>query len=196
MSPVKGYKKRNRTSSGVFSGPKSAPCEFQEEIVLRLNKGELFDPHVLMPHAELNGSIYRYVDEFVNRYRGETLTLSILTDTGSQAVYDTFCEVYRAHYDDEYQRITRYLKRRHKRLLILIAVSLCAFLLWGLMEESMSRHIVALTIMTNLGAFCFWETGYTQFDRMAARDKKKKILRARNAKIEFHASGTSGREPA
>ena len=42
-----------------------------------------------------------------------------------------------------------------------------------------------MTIITNVGAFCLWEVGYTQFARKDAMDERKRIERARDANIEF-----------
>ena len=164
------------------------PFEQQEELVLRLDSRELFDPHVLLPHAELSEIVYNSVNHFVGRYLGKKLTVSIFTDTGNEAVQSTFREVYWAHFEDEYQRLTRNLKRRYIRLLLLITVSLGAFWLWNLLAENASGHPIILTIMTNVGAFCLWETGYTQFARQDALAERQRIARARDAEIVFHTT--------
>ena len=189
---MKGYKKRNREDEISSEERTRSPFEEQEELVLRLDSKELFDPHVLLPHAELNEVVYKCVNHFVSRYRGDKLTLSIFTDTDNEAVRSTFREVYRAHYEDEYQQINRHLKRRYVRLFILLAVSLTAFWLWDLLAENASGHHILLTIMTNVGAFCLWETAYTQFARQDALAERQRIMRARDAEIVFHASKGSG----
>ena len=185
---MRGYKKRNRQDDFGSTGRMGTPFEQQEELVLRLDSRELFDPHVLLPHAELSEIVYNSVNHFVGRYLGKKLTVSIFTDTGNEAVQSTFREVYWAHFEDEYQRLTRNLKRRYIRLLLLITVSLGAFWLWDLLAENASGHPIILTIMTNVGAFCLWETGYTQFARQDALAERQRIARARDAEIVFHTT--------
>ena len=190
---LKGYKKRNRNDEYGETDRVETPYELQEELVLRLDSKELFDPHVLLPHAEVNEIIYKCVDHFVARYRGEKMTLSLFTDTSNEAVQSTFREVYRAHYEEEYKRISRQLKRRYIRLMLLITVSLSAFWIWDLLAEKVSGHNIMLSIMTNVGAFCLWETGYTQFARQDALAEKQRIIRARDAEIVFHTSRSGGK---
>ncbi len=190
---LKGYKKRNRQDEFGETDRVETPFELQEELVLRLDSKELFDPHVLLPHAELNEIVYKCVDHFVGRYRGKKMTLSIFTDTGNEAVQNTFREVYRSHYEEEYQRINRHLRRRYIRLFLLIAVSLSAFWIWDLLADKISGHSVILSIITNVGAFCLWESAYTQFARQDALVERQRIIRARNAEIVFHSSRSGGK---
>ena len=158
----------------------------EDELVLRLRKEELFDPHVLLPHAELNEIVYKSVDQFVSKYKGNQMSLSIFSEPINDAVQNTFKEVYRAHYADEYHKITRFLKRRYYRVIALLIVSISAFIIWHYMSGKGFGADILMTLITNVGAFCLWEVGYTQFARKDAIDERKRIERARDAKIEFH----------
>lgn len=180
------YKKRNRTDSGV--GPDTAKeytARQELELVLKLKKEELFDPYVLLPHAELNEAVYRSVNTFVEKYKGDSMTVTILSDPLNEAVRDTFREVYRAHYEDEYKKTVHYLQRRMTRFLILLCVSISAFFIGDWLGTHIAGYNVFLNIIANVGAFCLWEVGYTHFATRDAVEEKKRIKRALNAKIEF-----------
>ena len=175
------YRRKNRTD-GTQS---SMPSMEEEELVLRLRKDELFDKHVLLPHAELNEIVYRSVDQFVSKYKGKQMKLSIFSEPVNEAIQNTFREVYRAHYMDEYQKITHFLKRRYYRVIVLLFASIGAFCLWKYLAGKGIGSDILLSIITNVGAFCLWEVGYTQFARKDAVDERKRIERAGNAEIEF-----------
>ena len=175
------YRKRNRPEEAG-----KVPALEESELVLRLRREELFDPHVLLPHAEMNAVVYASVDQFVNKYKGKDLTLSIFCEPLNEAVQNTFREVYRAHYEDEHQKINRYLKRRYHRVIALLIFSIGAFSLWSFLNGHGAVSDIILNIITNSGAFCLWEVGYTQFSRKDAMDERARIERARDAVIEFH----------
>ncbi len=183
------YKKRNRTDLAVSGNSEKMTASLSEqekELVLKLGKKELFDPHVLLPHAELNEAVYRSVNQFLERYKGTEMTLTILSDPVSEAVQNTFREVYRAHYRDEYNKVSRFLVRRATRSLVLLAVSLLAFLLVDRLNRGAQDYSVFLNVVVNVGAFCLWEVGYTNFAGKEAAEEKSRILRAINANIEFY----------
>ncbi len=184
MSNMFEYMRRNRRED-VAELAKRHSNLLEEELVLRVKKQDLFDSHVLLPHAEVNEIIYNSVDTFVEKYAGENLKLSIFTDPVSESVQHTFQESYRAHYAEEYQKITRYLRRRYIRVVILLAVSIGLFFLWDYLLRNTTATNVFLTIMTNMGAFCLWEVGYTYFARAEAVEERKQVARALNAKISF-----------
>ena len=154
----------------------------ETELVLKLKKEELFDPHVLLPHAELNSIVYRSVDAFTEKYKGTDMTLLIYTEPVNEMIQDSFREVYRSHYREEFLKVQRYLKRYYIRSLALIPVSLIALLL----GMSLTADTILSYVILNIGAFCLWEIGYTQFTTHDAVDEKKRITRAMNAGIEFH----------
>jgi hypothetical protein len=183
------YRRRNRgDEKGTFpDGKLTFPLRKQEqELVLKMKKNELFNPHVLLPHAELNEIVYKSVNTFVEKYRGGDMTLTILTEPVNESVQNTFREVYRAHYRDEYDKVSRYLMRRFSRSLVLVILSLTAFLVGNNLTSFFAVHGVFLNVVINLGAFCLWEVGYTQFAARDAFEEKKRIERAIHAEIEFY----------
>ena len=113
------------------------------------------------------------------------MTVTILSDPLNEAVQDTFREVYRAHYEDEYKKTVHYLQRRMTRFLILLCVSISAFFIGDWLGTHIAGYNVFLNIIANVGAFCLWEVGYTHFATRDAVEEKKRIKRALNAKIEF-----------
>lgn len=181
-TPVLSYKKRNRPDKAEYAVP---PTRQETNLVLNLKKDELFDPHVLLPHAELNRIIYRSVNAFTEKYKGTEMTVTICSKPVNSMVQDVFREVYRAHYEDELRKLNRYLKRRFIRALALILVSVTAFLVSRSLTKRNPDETIFTYLAANISCFCLWEVGYTQF---AARDviqERKRVLRALNAKIEF-----------
>ena len=164
---------------------KRFPARTEEELVLKLEKSELLDRHIILPHAELNSIVYDSVDRFIERYGGSSLKITIVSGPVSPDVQDVIRESYRAHYEDEYVKINRYLTRRYIRVISLIVISLVAFSL-GTYLSTHFRNIEFLAgAATQLSIFCLWEIGYTHFDRSNASVQKKHIRRALNADIRF-----------
>lgn len=178
------YKKRNRTDEAVPSGESFTAMQ-ETELVLKLTKEELFDPHVLLPHAELNDIVYRSVDTFVEKYKGTDMTLSICTGPVNTIIQDVFREVYRSHYKDELMKVNSQLKRRYIRVIALILISIIAFLLGRLLSKNSPNDTILSYIILNISGFCLWEIGYTQFATRDIVDMKKRIIRALNATIGF-----------
>ena len=178
------YRKRNRTD--LSDNPESKFTALQEtELVLKLKKDELFDPHILLPHAELNSIVCQSVNTFVEKYKGKDMTLAIYTDPINPQIQDVFREVYRSHYDDELLKVNCALKRRYARVIILIFVSLITILISRLLSHFNPNETVLSYIILNISGFCLWEIGYTQFSLRNVLDEKNRIIRALNAKIEF-----------
>ena len=134
----------------------------ETELVLKLKKEELFDPHVLLPHSELNSIVYERVNAFVEKYKGTEM-----------------------HYREEMVKVNRYLKHYFNRSLALIVIGIVALLVGISLSNRYSTETVLSYIILNLSAFCLWETGYTQFSARTVMREKKRILRALNARIEF-----------
>ena len=179
------YRKRNRSDSNV--NPREKDSDLREtELVLKLKKEELFDQHILLPHAELNKVVYDSVNAFVGKYRGGKMSLSICTDPVSPVVENLFREVYRAHYNDELQKIARFIKRHTIRGIILIIVSILAFLISNQLANVAPDKTVLSYIIGNISVFCLWEVGYTQFATRDVVMEKRRITRALNATISFH----------
>ena len=160
----------------------------EEELVLLLNKDELFDRHILLPHAELNQAVYQAVDQFVEKYGGSRLRLVLFCEPLSESTRNIFREAYASHYEDEYRKVLHYLRRRYWRIVMMLLLSLLAFCLWVTRGGSSTGSVLWLMV-SNVGAFCLWEIGYTHFDRADAFALRKRIVRARTAEIEFHITG-------
>ena len=174
------YVKRNRTFDDAHS--ENAKME-ETELVLKLNKDEILDGHVLSPHPELNESIYHYVNQFVGRYSGDTMKVTIMSDEIPDSVQSIIKEVYKLHYEDEYQKITSYLRKRYTKAIILSVISVIAFWGIGYITDLLPGYII--NMIGEASIFCLWEVGYTYFDRSNAKDERRKIMRAMGAEIEF-----------
>ncbi len=177
------YRKRNRTD--ISTDPQTFTEMQEKELVLKLKKEELFDPHVLLPHAELNSVVYDRVDSFVGKYKGTEMTLSIFTDPVSPQIQNVFREVYISHYTDELQKMNRYLRRFYVRVIVLIIISIIAILVGRALGRMSSEDTVLSYIVLNISGFCLWEIGYTQFSTRNGIEEKKRIIRALNARIDF-----------
>ena len=138
----------------------------ETELVLKLKKEELFDPHV-------------------EKYKGTEMTLLIYTDPVNVMIQDSFREVYVSHYREEMVKVNRYLKHYFNRSLALIVIGIVALLVGISLSNRYSTETVLSYIILNLSACCLWETGYTQFSARTVMREKKRILRALNARIEF-----------
>ena len=178
------YKKRNRSDSGVNAQKKYASMH-ETELVLKLKKDDLFDPYIMLPHAELNKAVYSSVDSFVEKYEGDTLSISVCTDPVNHVVQNLFREVYCAHYEDELQKTARYLKRHYIRVIVLLVISVLCFLLCNHTVKFLPDETIFSYLIGNIGCFCLWEVGYTHFAARDAVHGKKRITRALNATIDF-----------
>lgn len=177
-----GYNKRGRNHR---TGTANETAE-ESQLTLNLKKDELFDPYVVLPHPEVNPVVYEAVDRFVQRYGGDGMKISIMSgDDVNPSIQEVFREAYRSHYDDELQKTENYLHRRYVRVFMLVLVCIAALLTGSFLSERLTRFELIAGIVMELGVFCLWEIGYTHFDRSDASLRKKTILRARNAEIEF-----------
>lgn len=179
---INEYRKRNRESEK--DTVKTSGID-ESELVLRLKKDELLDKHVLLPHAEVSSIVYDAVDRFVEKYSGSKMTLTIMSDNVSPLIQNIFEESYRSHYDDEYEKITRYLKRRYMRVVGLIFIIAVSFWITYFLTAHTQCPEVILTIISQIGVFCLWEIGYTHYDRVEASGEKSRIVRAKDADIQF-----------
>lgn len=179
-----GYKRRKRAENVVNPGEHFTRLQ-ETELVLKLKKNELFDPHVLLPHAELNSIVYQSVNTFVEKYKGHDMTLMIYSDPVNTLIQDSFREVYFSHYREELLKVNRYLMRHFIRSLALILVGAIALFLGMTLTKHFSSETMLSYVILNISAFCLWEIGYTQFSTRNVVDEKKRIIRAMNAKIEF-----------
>ena len=178
------YKKRNRTDSDV--NPDKMPAALYEtELVLKLNKEELFNPYIFMPHAELNSIVYNSVDTFVEKYKGDDMKLFIYAKSINPMTQDVFREVYREHYEDEYKKVNRLVNRYRYKAIILVIIAVVAFIISRRIAKMTGGETIFSYILSNVSCFCIWEIGYTQFTTRDLADERKRILRAMNAKIVF-----------
>ena len=178
------YKKRNRDDLNISPNKKPALKE-EKELVLKLQKDELFDQNIILPHAELNSTVYNSVDTFVEKYKGDELTIMIMTKPLTPVIQDLFREVYRSHYQDEYNKVKRYLKRHYTRVVILLLIAVFTFVMSTQINKIIDEETIFSYLIGNVSCFCLWEVGYTHFDRSAASEREKLILRARDAEITF-----------
>ncbi|MBR0219146.1 MAG: hypothetical protein IJQ33_08095 [Clostridia bacterium] len=183
---TKERSKIGRSRFSLLSGRnRPSPVQYEEELTLHLTKEELFDRHVLLPHAELNDIVYKAVDQFTDRYSGDHMTLTIFSDAVSESMQHTFREVYLSHYEDEYRKVTLYLYRRYNRVILLLISSLIAYYAVTFLNTQMGHTSYLLNVISNIGVFCIWEIGNTHFTRQEATEERKKIIRARDAEIVF-----------
>ena len=179
------YKRRNRTDEDVVNPGDEITALNESELVLKLKIEELFDPYILLPHAELNKNVYNSVDIFVEKYKCDAMTVQIFTEPLNPLIQDTFREVYASHYKEELLKTDRYLKRHHNRALTMLAVSLTALMLGTLVTHFFPAESIISYILLNISAFCLWEVGYTHFSARSVKDERKRIMRALYAKIDF-----------
>ena len=178
------YKRRNREDNTAHRESRfTAPHE--TELVLKLRKDELFDQHVLLPHAELNRIVYESVNNFVEKYPGADMTLLICTGAVSPVIQNLFREVYRSHYQDELYKVNGFLKRDTIRVIVLIIVSLAAFLLSGRLSQLNPHETLISYIIANVSVFCLWEVGYTHTSTHNVMGERRRLIRALNATIQF-----------
>ena len=97
-----------REDAGMMDGIRSLfqnkgvkkPVREEEELVLKLDKSEILDSHIILPHAELNELVYEAVNRFIERYGGSSLKITFVSGIVSEDVQDVIRESYRAHYLD------------------------------------------------------------------------------------------------
>ena len=163
--------------------PDSLPEENQ--LTLSLKKEELFDPYTILPHPEVNQNVYDAVDRFVQRYSGSGMTVTIMSEPVNPSLQAVFRESYYKHYDDEFQKMQRYLHKRYMRVAGLLLISIVSFLSGSFLSDHLTRFGTIAGVVSEISIFCLWEIGYTHFDRSEASLQRKLILRARDAEIEF-----------
>lgn len=158
-----------------------------DELVLSVTKGELFDRHVLLPHAEVSDIVCAAVDRFLSKYSCSRLTLTIHTDSAVESVQDIFREAFRAHYDDECLQLERFLRRRMLRIAVLVLLSVAAYSSYMALRHILHRQPFVLVAISNLSAYCIWEICNTHFARRDAKDRLRRARCARDAAIAFVA---------
>ena len=157
----------------------------ERELVMRIPKSDLFDQHVLMPHAEVSDFVYAAVDRFLEKYPCSSMKLTIHTDSNVESVQAIFREAFIAHYEDESRRLSRYLRLRFFRMILLILVSLGAYTFYVAVRRGLREHPFVLVAISNLSAFCLWQIGNTHFEGSDIQQQRRRARCARDAKITF-----------
>lgn len=177
-------KKEIRKIRNRLAGVRDEALE-ETQLTLNLKKEELFDSHIVLPHPEVNQVVYDAVDRFVERYSGESMAITIMSGDVNPSLQGVFREAYYSHYDDEYQKANRYLHRRYVRVVGLLLISAVTFFAGGYISGHLDGWSFIASLASQVSIFCLWEVGYTHFDRSAASEREKLILRARDAEITF-----------
>ena len=81
------------------------------KLVFQLEKNELMNRRIVAPHSELNPEIYADVDSIVSKNPVEDLSISIYTAPVSEALQNKIREIFREHYDDEYNAVRKELQK-------------------------------------------------------------------------------------
>lgn len=152
---------------------------------LRIDKTELFEPHVLVPHNELNEVVYHQVDRFLRKSVPKDLKLNIYSQPMHEALQERVREVYREHYTDEKEAMKRKLRYVYIRLGILLVVSLTLLSYQFVMSREYGNNII-LIVMGNFGAYFLWQIGDTWFDWLEKSRTMKQIETALKAEIVFY----------
>ena len=178
--------KKKRSLLDAFLKMKNiVPVKYEEELTLHFSRTELFDRHVILPHAEVNPLVYETVDRFTERYGGDRLTLVIYCNSISESSQQFFREAFVSHYEDEYRRVTLYLYRWYIRVIALTAISILAYYVGSYLSSGSENMNFLLYAISNIGIYCLWEICNTDFKRKDTVAERKKIIRARDAEIRF-----------
>lgn len=164
---------------------KITPIQTEEDLTLHFDKEERFDPHIVLPHMEVNPLVYDTIDRFVERYGGERLTVTIFSGDISESSKQIFRESYVSHYDEEFRRATMDLHRCYIRVLILILVGVLTYYVGIKLEATVKSLPFLITAIANISLFSIWEICNTDLTRRDTMKARKKIQRARDAEIRF-----------
>ena len=186
MSQKKSGKRRS-LSALLQKKHSIVPVQYEEDLMLHLSKDELFDRHVILPHAEVNPVVYEAVNRFTERYAGEHMTLTIYSDPINESSQQIFREAYISHYEDEYRRTTQYLYRWYSRVILLAAISVAAYYTVNYLAARIDKMNFFMNAITNIGIYCLWEICNTGFKRKDTSLERKRIMRALNAEIRFES---------
>ena len=183
----KNGKKTPQWFSRFLKKRKIVPIRDEEELTLRFSKEELFDRHVMLPHAEVNPMVYETVDRFTARYGGDHLKLTIYSDSISEISQQFFQEAFVSHYEDEYRQVTKTLFQVHARVILLALISIFAYYVGMFLSVRIAETNFVIIAVTNIGIYCLWEMCSTGFKRHDASNERKRVTRARDAEIIFRS---------
>ena len=184
-------KREGNKGSSLFSwflkNRKIVPIEYEEELTLHFTRNELFDRHVILPHAEVNPLVYEAVNRFTERYGGSHMQLTIYSDAISETSQQFFREAFVSHYEDEYRRVTLYLYLWHLRLVLLASLCVIAYYVGAYLSAKIDEMSFLAIAITNIVIYCLWEIFNTNFKRRDTSKERKRIIRARDADIRFRS---------
>ncbi len=151
---------------------------------LKYEKSELFDPHILAPHSELNNGIYETVDKLIDKMGASSLSLCFHTEKLGEIVQEKVRESYFEHYSDELRGLSRSLTRIYIRAVLLLVISL-TLLFFSLTFSWLQDRGLILLVVTNIGVYFLWELGNTWFRWLDLTRRQSNMRTARSAKITF-----------
>ena len=151
------------------------------------SRDELFDPLVISPHPEVNSSILHAVDNFLSTAKvlGPISVQLHCREQISDALWDTFTECFRLHYEDEERRVRNYLDSRYSRIISLAIISIFSLMLWSSFGGDNSSTGTVWVVFGNLAAFSLWQTGSTHFERNDAYQDLAKIRIAGSSELRL-----------
>ena len=151
---------------------------------LKYEKNELFDPHVLAPHSELNTGIYETIDRLIDKMGASSLSLCFHTEKLGEIVQEKVRESYFEHYSDELKGLERTMTRIYIRAVLLLIISL-SLLFFSLTFSWLQDRGLILLVVTNIGVYFLWELGNTWFRWLDLSRRQTNMRTARSAKITF-----------
>ncbi len=145
-----------------------------------------FNPIQIGPKLELSQEMSSVVDHFLATSReSRPLMVNIrCPEEVSEPMQATMQEVFQMYYEDEEQRINRYLEQRYIRVMALVIISIIAMTVWIRFSPSNDGG-VTWTILSNFAAFSLWQVGSTYFERSEGYGNLLQAQIAKQAKLHF-----------
>ena len=145
-----------------------------------------FDPTVIGPHLELNGSVSAAVDRFLTNVRYPAPLEIVIYGLGdiSEPMRATMRDIFIEHYEDEIRRVNLYLENLYARTITLTISSLIALFIWVTFLAGLQTSVF-VAILSNFAAFSLWQIGSTHYDRSSGNNELLRMLIAKHAKIVF-----------
>ena len=154
------------------------------KLVFQLEKNELMNRRIVAPHSELNPEIYSDVDSIVSRNPVESLSISIYTAPVSEALQNKIREIFREHYDDEYNAVRKELQKVYFHMGLFAVLTLIVFAV----ILNVTRIYGELALLVVFGYLCSSLVDHTVDAVLTWKDKRiilEKLARTRSAEILF-----------
>ena len=154
------------------------------KLVFQLEKNELMNKRIVAPHSELNPEIYADVDSIVSRNPVEDLSISIYTAPVSEALQNKIREIFREHYDDEYNAVRKELQKVYFHMGLFAVLTLIVFAV----ILNVTRIYGELALLVVFGYLCSSLVDHTVDAILTWKDKSivlEKLARTRSAEILF-----------